>query len=380
MKIGILTMFYNSSNYGGILQAYALSRAIKALGLDVEQICYNHYSAWSIKHRIKLKIIKYSPLAKNPAMIGLQIKIHNRTRKVIKASNKLVPHSSDVYNERNIKKCLPNYSAFVTGSDQVWHGDWPAYFLGFVPSEYKKVAYAVSTGKSLLSEKDLERIKKYTDDFYAISVREETTEKQLSVYLREKRIDLVLDPTLLLGREEWEEVASPRLYDFPYIFCYFLGADQKMRSLAEQYGKIHKLCVVTIPHMQGRIERADLTFGDKQCFDVSPQDFLSLIKYADIVFTDSFHASVFSQLFRTKYIAFGRTDHKEMNSRLTTLTEFFETKNRFICEEEKYDMAYIDSIDDDIYSVSDEFLKLRSKSLDFLNKCLDEKNDDKACL
>ena len=83
------------------------------------------------------------------------------------------------------------------------------------------------------------------------------------------------------------------------------------------------------------MRKEDINFGDLQLFDAIPQDFLSYILYSEMVFTDSFHASVFSLIFHKQFFAFGRTEHKEMNNRLETLTKMFHTEERFISNDHK---------------------------------------------
>ncbi|WP_028235566.1 polysaccharide pyruvyl transferase family protein [Pseudobutyrivibrio sp. MD2005] len=366
MKIGIITMYYNSSNYGGILQAYALTEAIKKMGIDSEQICYNHYSAFSAKRRLKMRLNRYLPIMKNPINIYVQYKINRRTKIIVKDAKKLVPHSKNVFGERNIKSCVLDYDVFITGSDQVWHGDWPAYFLDFVPNGIKKIAYAASTGKSFLTKKEIDYIKEKTESYTAISVRENDIKDQLSKSMKQA-VKWVLDPTLILDRQDWEDIVSNKKNDKPYMFCYFLGRDKRIRDLAKAYACEHNIEIITIPHMQGRVESVDLGFGDMQLFDTTVEDFLSYIKYARIVFTDSFHASVFSHIFETQFVCFGRSEHKEMNNRMISLTQLFGTENHFIHEEKDFNIDYIKSMQNIDYTiVRHEYNLLKRTSLRYL--------------
>lgn len=367
MHIGIITMFHHSFNYGGILQAYSLTQYLLKRGMKVEQIRYNHFTAFPLGMRIKIKIAGIVSIIRKPGYLPVIKRIRKRTRIVFRASEEMVPHSNRIYTEKTIVSCVKDYSAFITGSDQVWHGEWPAYFLSFVPSEKKKIAYAASTGKSKLTDTDIKMIGNYTKDFHAVSVREKNTGEELSKALHNSKIEVVLDPTLLLEKADWERITTPKIVAGKYLFCYYLGNDKKMRSIAAEYGRKHGLKVVTIPHMQGRVKPSDLDFGDIQSFDAAPQDFLSYIKYADIVFTDSFHATVFSQIFRTQYVVFGRTDQKEMNNRLESLTDIFHTQHRFITDDKQFNLEYVEEINPIDYSmISDKLETLRKKSIDFL--------------
>ncbi len=371
MQVGIITMFHNSSNYGGILQSYALVRLLERKGISAEQIRYDLFSAFNVKRRLKQKIRPYYRIIKDSANAKTYHQIFKRKKIVVDAANRLVKHSKRIYTEKSISQCQENYSTFVTGSDQVWHGEWPAYFLTFVPSSKIKISYAASTGKSNLSEDELKMICEYAKDFTAISVREADTALQLKEKMLGKDIELVLDPTLLLDREEWEKITSQRRISGAYVFCYFLGSDLRMRKLAKDYAVKHGYVVVTIPHMQDKIETNDLSFGDVQSFDATPQDFLSYIKNAEAVFTDSFHASVFSQIFERQYYVFGRLEHMEMNNRIITLTEMFGTRNHFIEEVDQYQVDYIEELKDINYNITnDKYGKMKKKSIGFLEKTL----------
>lgn len=363
MKVGIITMFYDSANYGGILQSYATVKILQNAHIDAEQICYINSPQPSLQLKLKRKLLRLYRSARSKEYRMVQ----QRSARIKAAAMELIPHSAAVYTEQTLPTCVNDYAAFVTGSDQVWHGEWPAYFLSFVPDEKKKIAYAVSTGKSDLTEADTEKIRQYAAGFSAISVREADLAETLQAAMPEKQIELVLDPTLVLDQAEWDKIASPRKVSEQYLFCYFLGGDPRLRTLAKEYAARHGLKIVCIPDMQGRLEANDAAFGDVRSFDAVPQDFLSYIKYAEMIFTDSFHASVFSQIFRKQYIAFGRQAHKEMNNRLETLTELFGTRHRFLTEDAQFNAETLESVAEIDYSApSERYEAAKERSVSFL--------------
>lgn len=367
IDIGIITMFYGSTNFGGILQSYAMVQTLEKLGYKAEQICYDMSSAYPLKKKARIAVKKLIHGIKNARYVTDQIRLRKRNNIVKNESLTMINHSKKVYNERNIIKSIDRYSCFIVGSDQVWIGGWPAFFLSFVPDNRKKIAYAVSTGKTHLTTDEIDRIKYYSNSFSAISVREADTAELLGKALPEKNINFVLDPTLLLDISEWNKVTSDNKVRDKYIFCYYLGSDVRMRRLATEYAQKHKLKVVTIPHMQGKIEKSDIGFGDYRFFDTTPQDFLSLIKNAEIVFTDSFHATVFSTIFHKQFVAFGRTDQKEMNNRFETLLEMYSTVDRFICENEGFSLVHIEKILNADYSIElIKYERMKEKSVRFL--------------
>ena len=179
-----------------------------------------------------------------------------------------------------------------------------------------------------LSDPYQQIFKKALEGYQAISVREKSSVQLLNP-LTSMEVQWVLDPTLLLSRNDWDRVCSERLIDEKYLFCYFLGANKKARSLAQKMAKQKNLKLVTIAYASGVIQLIDKKFGDERLFDVSPQQFISLIKNAEYVFTDSFHAVVFSFLYQKQYFVFNRSQKCEMSARITDITNLFHTPERF---------------------------------------------------
>ena len=126
--------------------------------------------------------------------------------------------------------------------------------------------------------------------------------------LPEKDIHVHIDPTLLLTAKDWSEV-SKKVKNRPerYIFCYFLGQDKSYRDAAKKLSKNLNLPIVTLPYIKDHIvDDYDSDFGDIRDFSSGPAEFLDLIKNAELVVTDSFHATVFSIQFHTTFFALAR--------------------------------------------------------------------------
>ena len=156
----------------------------------------------------------------------------------------------------------------------------------------------------------------------------------------ERNVESVTDPTLLLERKEWETVTAKRQVKEPYIFCYLLGNDRKQRRIAEKIARKQKKLLVTIPHIKNgnsfRFRLEDRCFGDLQLFEVGMEEFFSLIKYADKVITDSFHATLFSYQFETPFWVLERTarsSETKMNSRIYELTRMLGLERRILKSE-----------------------------------------------
>lgn len=374
-KIGIITYYYQSINYGGNLQAYALCKKLNDMGGIAEQICFDAQNS-SLKSGSLLKWLKQilrrlkkffwrSPNAK------LNKEIYERRKKAFFNFNSLLtPHSKDVYTQDTIKNCIENYDTFITGSDQVWNPNWyiPAYYLNFVPSKKNKVSYATSFGVSIFTEEQINTIQEHLRDFSLISLRENSILETLDVFPVVPEI--MVDPTLLLSKEEWEALCLENTIKDNYIFCYFFGSYKLSRILAREYAKKNNCKVVTIPHLNG-YNIADVDFADEEYIDASPEMFITLIRGARCIFTDSFHAVVFSNIFQKEYYVFKRSEKDTMSSRIYSITKLFNSEDRFLHKEEMLSVEYIQSRNPINYNQENIQLEiLKEKSNSFLEKIL----------
>lgn len=378
-KIAILTMFHNSTNYGGNLQAYALCKALNQMGFAAEQLridCYENcyclpelspvkfFLAKTLKQPLKALACKLIPSYRNKSCHGnkaLLDAFHH-------FNYDLTPHSGTVYTTSTVSKATSIYDAFITGSDQVWNPLWyfPPFFLDFVPSGTPKLAYAASIAQAQLPEWVKGLYRKHLKDFTAISVREDAAVSLLEG-IAPGRVQCVLDPTLLLDRQDWDQVVAPPQVDGDYVFCYFLGDEPGMRHIASQHAQKHRLTLVTIPNAAGLQHKNDRDFGDIALSSPSPEAFISLIKHARYVFTDSFHASVFSLIYQRQFCVFSRAGHENMGSRLYSLTDLFHVPERFCDTAEKATLSYVEALPPIDYSSSNPTLAAACRdSLDFL--------------
>lgn len=351
-RVGIITLYYNNDNYGGIAQAYALNKYIENLGYDSEVISYKRTPVLipSVRERIKkegLPSVICSKMEMLPEKLILKIstkyavkrygpdlekKIRQR-KDAFKRSRELAKHSK-VYTEDTIQNCIGAYDCYVSGSDQIWKpGVLQApYVFEFLPDKYKRISYASSITVTDYPLKYGDYMKKNLANYRWISVRETSAQTYLENLLH-RPVDVVVDPTMLLDKNEWGNITSDRIIKEHYLFAYLLGEDRKQRKQITQYAKERKIKIVTLPHVEGKVRAADIGFGDYQLYDIDLPAFLSLIKYADFVCTDSFHAVVFSNIFETNFLVFERvilSKKANMNSRLDTLLDMLGEKNKMI--------------------------------------------------
>ncbi len=352
MKIGILTHYYKSVNYGGNLQAFALCRALSLMGYECEQVSYD--STYG-NHRGRLRrLFALSPRRFFQKIASRLFKKRSKTppevlallekrKRAIRAFNEgQIPHSETVYNLDTVKEAAKLYDAFITGSDQVFTRGavCPAYLLSFLPEGKKRFSYAASMAQKSLTKQEERLFRSAFSSYSGLSVREESTLSLLSPLYAGQTV-LSLDPTLLLAPSVWEALCPPRMVEEKYLFCYFLGKDKGERELASAYAKEKGLSIVTLPHLSGAYCQEDEGFGDRALYEVSPVELLSLIRHADAVFTDSFHATVFSGIFKKPYFTFERAGNREAGTRIETLASLFGHVGRFCDSEEKRTLSYL---------------------------------------
>ena len=296
-SVGIITI-HKINNYGSVLQAYALQRACEDLGYKVEIIDYNYPNSF---HATK-KYASYEDSQPNePKWIKMLyafeiIKQHKGIEAFVKKYQKL---STITYNDPSeLVKDAPHYDVYITGSDQLWnprhcHGD-PAFLLHFAPDNALKISYAASIGTNCIPEELKPQYQKLLNRYAHISVRENSAASVIKEIVSKDAI-VVLDPTLLLNYKQWNQIAVPkRQYKKKYILCYFLNysfnafpyVDQLAEYMQKQTGyeivrvarPPHRLCV---PHTHYRI-------------GASPEEFLALVRDAEMVLTTSFHGTAFA--------------------------------------------------------------------------------------
>lgn len=331
-KIAIMTWLYNG-NYGTVLQAYALHTFVKNAGYDVENINYKS----SLKTKLKNWIVNKN----SPALfVGKFKEKFSKTDSV--ANEKRNENFSD-FLKSNIKltelasspdellKFGNNYDAFICGSDQIWSPYLmnPPYFLSFVPDKKPKIAYAPSFGVTSTSAKKEKMICDFVKRFDYVSIRE----KQGSDFLKRitgRDYPVMVDPTMLLERKDWEKCIGDRIEKEKYIFCYMLTYNQKYVNAVKEYADKNKLKVILIKKDIG-FENTGFTIVE----DAGPQQWLNYIKYAENVFTDSFHGAIFSIIYHKELVLFKRFSDKSgasQNSRIYTLTEMLSIKDRIVDE------------------------------------------------
>lgn len=376
-KVGILTFYYKVKNYGAMLQAYALCQTIQRLGYECKQISYDRF-AYSKSTFQQVKEYIYNKEFTKLIQKGVNV-LKRKVRYLY--SNKLntryklfdkfmtsIPHTIQ-YSDKTIEKCLDQFDVLICGSDQIWNPNWSneVFFLEFAGS-IDKIAYAASIGQSSITEDYKKMLADKIKKFNAVSLRENQLIEELSV-LSGQNIKCVLDPTLLLEKEDYEAICSDATINDDYTLVYLLGGNRKNVKIAKRMSKHMGQKVAYIPYV-GDYGFNDEKFSDFSLLDIGPREFLTLIRNSSAVITDSFHACVFSIIFHKDFYCLERRENlskSTMGSRIATLLNEFLLYERLIRSYNDY--FNLNPIDYDLVDI--KLNKLKKDSLDFLIKSLD---------
>lgn len=337
-KIGIITLFTNNNNYGGVAQAYALWKYITKKGYSCELINYKKQKneKKTIIGICKKNIKKIIMMPNNIYVLLKSIKYKNNLKKreeKLEEFRNRIPHSEE-FSLKTIEKIKGKYDIYVTGSDQCWNPYVvdDAFVYSFLDNKEKVISYATSIAIENVDEIYEKYMKKHLKKYKNISVREKSSKKIIEKIGYD--CELVVDPTLLLSRDDWEDITSPRLIDSKYVVAYILGNSTEQRKKIIDYAKELNMKLITIPFIkngnQFKFKIEDDNFGDNQMIDISFEDFLSLIKYSELVITDSFHAVCFSYIYKKNFYVFERTGVSTSSRIRTIMNEMNISEERII--------------------------------------------------
>lgn len=349
-KVGILT-FHRANNYGAVLQCYALQEIIKALGYNVEIINYRQPYIEELYKPITINDL-CRVLKKPRWYFGYFFKvIPKKTHTHIKYKTFREQHlnMSAVFDKK--KDVLNEYDTIIIGSDQVWglhctNGVDEVFFGEFPKKKNKVIGYGISGNIKSLKEIGAKNLRKYYNNFNAISFREDSFQSYIKELVGVES-EVVIDPTMLLEKEKWECIASKIKEKGNYILTYFLQGVKNSSKLNED-----------LKHFAKR-ENCKLV----NIFDVaySPTEFLGWIKNAKYIFTTSFHATVFSIIFNKEVYAL-RT-HNGHDARYVNLLSKLDISDRAI---EADDIINMEINTTDYVRVNSRHLELKKGSIEFL--------------
>ena len=319
-KIGIIT-FHHALNCGAALQAWALQTALRKQGLDASLVNYGEIG-WSGKYYLRCDSLRhfvgsfyngFNTFFKSFAIEDYRRHLYRRFMREQMALGGTV-YKSDI--------AKSGYTHLIVGSDQVWHplineGD-DTYFLANVPDGVKRISYAPSFGVDEF-EPELERkMAGWLARFDALSVREPQGAKIVK-RLCGREATVVCDPTLLLGRVEYETIERRPRFGFPekYIAVYTVCGHPWAENVAIEFGRKMGLPVVHLPG--GQMARWYLPGKAKRVTALGPAEWLWFIHHSEYVVTNSFHGTVFSLMFHKPFTV--ALNSRASDARMVSLLE-----------------------------------------------------------
>lgn len=361
-RVSLITIF-DVANFGTYLQAFATAVTLQDMGAKVEIVHYERpfKNTILLRRNILLRGLYYLYF-KLRGFDG--ILFTHRCRRFVSKYAKI---SRTYFSLKELQDKPPRADVYMTGSDQVWNTDHnqgldETYYLSYAPEGKKKVSYAASIGQDSIPEEYKKRIRELLAQYDAISVREDKAVELLS-QLGIKATQ-VLDPTLLLAKEQWSKYASKRLENEDYLLVYSVEPteyDKKVSETAKIIAAKKNLRIVSVSNF-GKDKRIP---GCDRYFDFAlPQDFLSLMLHASFVVASSFHGTAFAINFNRQFLT---VTPNAFSSRIDSILTLTGLQDRRINGSEDINDSMLKK-EIDYIPVNTILDSRRSKSLDYIKK------------
>ena len=307
MKIKTITC-HNVYNVGASLQAYALTAYLAGLGHEVQIVDYvpeylRHYRLWSkVSNPVydKPVIGQLYNLAKLPGRLKARRSL--RKQRFDCFTREHLPLTQTHYSSyEDLLRNPPNADVFLAGSDQIWNsffpnGRDPAFYLQFAPEGAVRASYAASFAVPRLEEQYKEQIAHWINDLDYVAVREPSALGILKDMGIRDGVHVV-DPVFLLSREQWDELCPAADFDEPYILVYDFDRNPELRRIATELAAKRNWKIYSIQ---------ELDYSDRSFWNGGPIEFVQLIRGAEFVLSNSFHATAFSLIYRRPYLTIDR--------------------------------------------------------------------------
>lgn len=334
MKIAIITLPFHT-NYGGILQAYALQTVLERMGHQVEHLQPSKPSIWTFL------LAWLKSLLKNCILRRCEIPIFERSlqRWIRKYTDTFInKHIHTRYLSKNQwNKMLKNeYDAFIVGSDQVWRTAYAfpieRYFFSFLPPKHsnKLIAYAASFGLNQcdFTTKEIKKCSYLLERFDFVSVREQSG-ISICKQLFNKEAKHVLDPTLLLQQEDYIKLIENSERSKGNLLVYILDPSPETDNLVKTASSNLNLTPFKV---NSKCEDTNANISEKQQPPI--EQWIRGFYDAEFVITDSFHGCIFAIIFNKTFICIGNTGRG--SARFDSLFQQFGLEHCMISPKENF--------------------------------------------
>lgn len=381
MKIGITTYWRGTSNYGQIVQHWALQRTLVKMGHQPYLIrFYPGFNHGLLKRWLKeYKVVDYAraflSLMKGNSKL-LKREMHDRKRAFSKfRKENLYVSKRKYYRLADLQHCPPYADAYITGSDQIWsqllsNRENEVYYLNFGLQDSLRIAYAPSFSMNEYPEDLLPNLCNNLCRFNSISCREYSGVDicHKAGFSRAKK---VLDPTFLGGKEGYMELIKQagNKYVKDYVFIYSLNISDPKEIHWDELKKICKDKQVVVTPSNGYFAGDEL-FGNEVEYSYGTiQEWLANIYYSSLVVTPSFHGVTLAIILEKAFVYTPlKGAYANGNNRILDLLTDLDLVDRMLSDGKRYAEVISQPID---WSHVEERLEvLRNESLDFLKNSL----------
>lgn len=358
-RIGTVSynIYCNFTNYGSALQTWALHQAMKKLDAHPVLVDYcpdiladkdplNPFGNMWDKDEESKKMVELTMPAIRKNFEKFDRFYHDRFDRTKRA-----------YTSANFESVMDEVDSFVCGSDTIFCPDEfgfdDGYYANYPCMRGNSVAYAPSFGDPHFNDVDYKTLNERLQNFKAFGLREQ----MMVPYVRDHvtvPVEKVIDPTLLLTQDDYDTIAAERLMDKPYLLLYARRHNSKMEAYAEKIASEKGWQIVDISLRATNAEKGHLMF-----YEAGVEEFLSLVKHAEYIITNSFHGMIMSVQYCRPFVIFSREQCD---------TKIIEMLKLFGLEEKMYISGLESTVPIDYSPVHYRINKARADSLNFLKK------------
>lgn len=372
----LISTLFTGYNYGSSLQAYATETIVKTYGYQPLLIKLSGGLKKGRDVRLKKLTTIFFRLLAHPKIAKKVIKTYHKSISLPindETKSAFIDFEVQTLNPVRIKwrklKQLSKTTTVVAclcGSDQIWNSESlyvdPLYYIRFSPA-CKRIAFAPSFGRECIPRYNANKITNWVSQIPYLSVREKSAADLIEQKINRKAT-IVIDPTLLISKDEWRCIFGDISIEEPYLFVYFLNEpNDEVKKFIKKIAEQNHWKICTLSQFAFWHNYADLTIN------AGPKEFLTLVSNAKFVCTDSFHGTAFSLNFNIPFFVFPRNYETagQQTTRIDSLLNITKADARFITDIETVN---IDDLTMSFSEVNNALNNERKKGLDFLHQSL----------
>lgn len=351
--------YHHTTNYGAVLQAYALQQTLISLGhenviLETKDVVKEKKGKSFNIRSLYLDFLSWLRRKENNRLKDYFAIFHEKKLLLTR------PYT----NMSDLKSDCPEADCLITGSDQVWKFSTTPRFLDarllkFGKESAIRFSYAASMEELCYSDEQKAKLRDALSNYKGISVREQSAKEYIESFTPYNCLR-VLDPVFLLSKERWHEFSKEPRIKGPFILCYQVQRNKRMADVAYQIKKKTGFPIVSICNTPIKWMRSDYTF-----YDVPIEEFIGFYQSASYVVSASFHGVALGIVFEKPVYALIKNAR---SNRIKDLMHLFELDKFVEHQDNKGQVAlYGNGEIDNTIRIKEHNISL---SLDYLRKML----------